>query len=149
MKLDNKSEIEIPIQSKINLRIQEIFDSQAKATTTRTVSPPHSVNNMKTKRSETKKFEEYFFNELDNKSFINCVKPGIPQFATIDEEQAINKEIKPKTGILIETSNDLKKSKRNKKVTINETVSELQLIGENFKAELKLHPLIKANNYLN
>ena len=94
-----------------------------------------SFENLKTTLTDVKSSGDSFFNETDS-----CVN------AKVD----LNLNKKPKAGILYETSS--KKSKTKKKVTIIENFYEKcynPLSSSKFLNELKSHPIIKCNYYLN
>jgi hypothetical protein len=97
--------------------------------------------------TETKKFEEYFLSESDRKSFINFGRPEFLNAKNIDTTNT--RQIK---SILNPTSfmDKLKRPyKSEKKVRINENSCGNRFLSDQaFAKELKLHPLVRENNYL-
>jgi hypothetical protein len=103
--------------------------------------PSSKVGNTKIIYSELRRFdEESYLNETDKNSFTNSLT---------SKQAELNLNKKPKAGILYEPS---KKPKIKKRVTIVENFYDgyfHPLSSSVFVNELKSHPIVKCNYYLN
>ena len=105
------------------------------------IRPSSKVETRKTVYSETRRFDEdNYSNESDKNTFVDT---------EINKQIELNLSKKPKAGILYESS---KKPKIKKRVTIVENFYDRYfspLSSTKFINELKSHPIIKCNYYLN